>query len=100
MDSRRGRSRGGLHGPDRTHFDGAVTGAGATRGPGKCGVEIGHVDQVVAAELLFGVDVRAVEDLRLAIGNTYGGCGGGFVQGTLTHPYSRLFLRVAFNHIR
>ena len=48
-------------------------GAGAARRPGEGGVEIGHVDDVVAAELLLGLGVGAVEHLGLAVGDAHRG---------------------------
>ena len=45
-----------------------MTGGGTARRPGDCGVQIGHVDDVVAAKLLLGLGVGAVEHLGLAIG--------------------------------
>src|SRR6185436_3581808 len=56
------------HAPDRPHFDSAMTGGGTARRPGDCGVKIGHIDDVVAAKLLLGLGVGAVEDLWFAIG--------------------------------
>ena len=38
--------------PERPHFDDAVAGGRATGGPGERSVEVGHLDDVVAAELL------------------------------------------------
>jgi hypothetical protein len=53
-----------------------VGGAGATGGPGEGGVEIGSLDEEEASELLLGLDVGSVEDLRFAVGDVDGGGGG------------------------
>ena len=68
------------HRPDRAHLDDAVTRARAARRPADRGVEIGHVDEVVAAELLLRVRIRAVQHLRLAVGEPHGGRRGARLQ--------------------
>ena len=69
-----------LHRPDGAHFDHAVLRAGAPRSPGKGSVEVGGVDEEVAAELFFGIDVRSIEHLCLSIGGSHGSCGGNGLQ--------------------
>ena len=64
---RDGWSRAALHDPDRPHLDRADAGAGTAGRPGERGVQIGHVDQVVAGKLLLGFGIRAVEHLGLAV---------------------------------
>src|SRR5258708_29535774 len=48
------------HRPDRAHLDGVVRPAGDLLRPADGGIEIGGLDQVVAAELLAGFGVGAV----------------------------------------
>ena len=52
---------------DRTDLDRAVLARGAALGPGDRLVEVGHVDEEVAGELLLGVGIRAVEHFGLAV---------------------------------
>src|SRR6186713_1104041 len=52
---------------DRTNLDDAVARRWTARRPRHGGVEIRHVDEEVAAELLLRVRVRPVEDLGLAV---------------------------------
>src|SRR5260370_14921170 len=61
--------------PDRPDLDGAAGGGGAAGGPGDRLVEIRHVDQVVAAELLLGIGVGAVEHVGPAVADP-DVCGG------------------------
>src|SRR5258708_29703401 len=63
---RRGSRR---HGPDWTHLDDTVTCARATRRPGNRRVQIGHVNKIVAADLLFRLHIWAIQHLWLAIGD-------------------------------
>src|SRR5579871_2218948 len=56
-----------LHRPDGTDFDTAMAGGRAARRPGERRVEIGHVDQEIAAELFLGLGIGAVERRGLAI---------------------------------
>src|SRR5581483_2772208 len=53
--------------PNRPHLDCSALGAGATRRPGKCGIAIGHVDEIISGELLLDFGIRAVEYLGLAV---------------------------------
>src|SRR5947199_392698 len=53
-----------------------ATGSRAPRGPGERRIEVGHIDEIVAAELLFGLDIRAVEHLGFAVGDAHCGCSG------------------------
>src|SRR5271155_4782211 len=61
------------HHPDRPHLDGAIARSGAARRPGQRGVEVGYVDQVVAAELFLGLGGRPVEHLGPAVGDPHSG---------------------------
>src|SRR6516165_9459222 len=56
-----------LHHPDWPYLDCAVTRTRAAPRPGQSGIEIGHLDQVIAAELLLGLGERTVEHVGLAI---------------------------------
>src|SRR6266851_2449035 len=58
--------------PEWAHLDNAMTGGRATRRPRERGIEIGHVDDVVAAQLLLRVRKGAIQNLRLAIRDAYG----------------------------
>src|SRR6266404_1439116 len=60
---------------ERTHFDDAVTYCRTSRRPRKRTIEVVHFDDEVAAELLLGVRVRAVENLRLAVRDPHRGRG-------------------------
>src|SRR6188472_1338115 len=81
--------RGSTHLPDRPYFDDAVARTGTTRGPRERRVEVGHVDEVVAAELFLGVGVRTVEHLRFAIDGAHGGRRGDRLQAirALQHAF-------------
>src|SRR3569832_2821536 len=57
---------GSTHRPDGTDFDAAVAGRRTARRPGKCRVEIGHIDQEIAAKLFLGLGKGAVERGGLA----------------------------------
>src|SRR5258708_772141 len=57
--------------PDRTYLDDAVKGGWATSGPRDRGIEIGHLDDVKATQLLFRVSVGAVQHLSLVIRHSY-----------------------------
>jgi hypothetical protein len=46
----------------------------ATRSPRKSSIEVGYIDQEVAAELFLAIGKGAVEHLCLAVYRAYGGC--------------------------
>jgi len=52
---------------DGTHFDDTVKSGWAAGCPGDGGVEIGHLDDMKAAQLLFRVCIGSVKDLGLAV---------------------------------
>src|SRR5580765_7820639 len=60
----------------RTDLDDAVQRRGRARGPGKRGVDVGHVDQVEPTELFLGIGIRTVQDLRFRVTDPHG-CGSG-----------------------
>src|SRR5271166_767333 len=57
----------GSHGPDRPDLDRACLGPRAARRPGEGPVEIGRLDQVIAAELLLDLGIGAVQHRFLAV---------------------------------
>src|ERR1700722_1083701 len=59
---------------DRTHFDGAVAGAGTALRPGHGLCVAVSVNHKVAGKLLFGVRIGAVDDFGLAIAYPNAGC--------------------------
>jgi len=56
-----------------THLNRPMTRGRAARGPRERGVEIGHVDEVVTAQLLFGIREGTIQNLRFAIHDAHGG---------------------------
>jgi hypothetical protein len=71
---------------ERTHFDLALAGLGALGRPGEGGVEVGDVDDPEAADVLLGLEVRAVGDDGLARGGIDHGRGLGRHQTVGVHP--------------
>src|SRR5579863_6830573 len=69
-----------LHRPDGTHFDRSVLRGRAPSRPAQSSVEIGHVNQVVASQLLLRFRKGTVENLGFAVGGAQGGCGSGWTQ--------------------
>src|SRR5262249_61447246 len=54
-----------------TYLDAAARGRGAAGRPVECLIEAGHLDHVVAAELLLRVGERPVLDLTLAVAEAH-----------------------------
>jgi hypothetical protein len=42
--------------------------------------EVRNAEAMVAAELLLGFDIRTIQNLGLAVGDAYGGCGRNGLQ--------------------
>ena len=70
------RPRSGLAAPERADLDEPVADDGDAGRPGERGVEIGHVDDVDAAELLPGGGMRPVRYLRHPVRDAHGLRGG------------------------
>src|SRR6266540_2744985 len=76
---------------DRSYFDRATIGKiRHLAGPGDRRIEIGHVDQIVAAKLLLGLGERAVGHERATIGEPHGGGGRDRLQRLAGNMLSRL----------
>src|SRR5450631_2311581 len=91
---RRPRMKGGsisrLSAPDGTNFDNAVTCRRATGSPGKRGIEIGSLDEVIAGELLFRICERAIQHLGFPVDIAHRSCGGTWLEPIAANHSTRL----------
>src|SRR5271156_332862 len=90
----------GRSGPEGTELNCSVRGSGAAGGPGESGVEVGDIDEVEAADLLLRVGVRAVKNLRFAVGDVHGGRRGGGLETVRCDPDTSVLESLGVGRVR
>ena len=88
-----------FEGGDRPNLDRAVARPRAAGRPGQRVVEARHLDQIIAAELLLGVGIRAVEHLGLAIVRANRGGGARALEPLAAAQHASLLHRLGVGDI-